>query len=255
VFPSFPEDSVVLDAPKRRTDVRSWHEHIPFAFWCIESLRPRILVELGTHRGDSYAAFCQAVARLSLPTRCFAVDTWTGDPQAGFYGDAVYRDLRRYHDRRYGTFSRLVRSTFDEAVSSFADGSIDLLHVDGLHTREATQHDFDTWRAKLSSSAVVLFHDTNVIQPGFGVWKFWEEVSASYPHFSFLHGHGLGVLLVGNEPPEAAQRLAGSSPEEVARIRALFSRLGSLAAAGKAGTAKARREFARSDDGAVGPRR
>jgi glycosyltransferase involved in cell wall biosynthesis len=222
--------SAALDVPDRLTDVTSWHTHIPFAFWCIEMLRPRVVVELGTHRGDSYSAFCQAVDRLGTETTCYAVDTWQGDPQAGFYGEDVHDELRSYHDPRYGHFSQLVRSTFDEAVSRFADGSIDLLHVDGLHTREAPQHDLETWLPKLSRSAVVLFHDTNVHAPGFGVWQFWEEIRERYPHFEFLHGHGLGVLLVGEDPPEPARRLAASTPEEVAEIRATFSRLGATVA-------------------------
>ena len=39
-----------------------------------------------------------------------------GMQHAGFYGEEVYETLQRYHDKRYGAFSRLVRSTFDEAV-------------------------------------------------------------------------------------------------------------------------------------------
>ncbi|WP_242394195.1 glycosyltransferase [Anaeromyxobacter oryzisoli] len=223
---SFPVESIVLDVPERLSDVTSWHGHIPFAFWCVEALRPRVLVELGTHRGDSYSAFCQAVQRLSLPTSCFAVDTWAGDPHAGFYGEEIYKEVRRYHDERFGSFSSLIRSTFDQAVSSFADGSIDLLHVDGLHTYDGVKHDFETWLPKLSPSAVVLFHDTNVRLPEFGVWRFWDEISGRYPHFAFPHSHGLGVLLVGGAPPESALRLASASPEDAARIRATFAQLG-----------------------------
>ena len=39
--------------PRRLTDVSAWHEHIPFAFYAVDVLRPSLFVELGTHKGDS----------------------------------------------------------------------------------------------------------------------------------------------------------------------------------------------------------
>jgi methyltransferase family protein len=239
-----PATSLARDRPRRLTGVRSWHGHIPFAFWCIESLRPRVLVELGTHRGDSYCAFCQAVDRLSLACACHAVDTWRGDHQAGYYGEDVFKDLRRHH-KRYRRFSRLLRATFGEAVTQFADGSIDLLHIDGNHTYEAVRSDFETWLPKVSRRGVILFHDTNVREGDFGVWRLWGELGPRYPHFEFLHSHGLGVLVVGEDAPEPARDLAASSPARVEQIRALFADLGSAV---EAQAELARRSAARPFD-------
>ena len=226
---AFPEGIVrpiAFETPDRLTDVTSWHGHVPFAFWMIEVLRPRVLVELGTHKGDSYCAFAQAVDHLQLSTRCYAIDTWRGDQHAGFYGDEVLEDLRQYHDPRYGRFSRLVRSTFDAAAGHFADGSIDLLHIDGLHTYDAVKHDFEMWRPRLSGRAVVLFHDINVRESDFGVWRLWDELTRDFPSFTFHHSHGLGVLAVGADVAAPIRRLTLYEEAEAGQVRRFFSRLG-----------------------------
>jgi len=216
----------VLRAPLRCTNKDSWHGHIPFAFWCIEALKPRVLVELGTHKGDSYCAFCQAVAETFADTRCYAVDTWRGDPHAGFYGDEVFEELRQYHEPRYGRFSSLLRSTFDEALSRFADGSVDVLHVDGAHGYQEVRHDFSTWLPKVGPAGAVLFHDIEVREGDFGVWRLWEELRHTYPSFSFPHSHGLGVLAVGESPPEPLRLLTRLEGQRAEDVRRLFARLG-----------------------------
>ena len=214
--------------PDYLDEASAWIEHIPFAFWIMEALGPSCFVELGTHTGVSYLAFCQAAQKLGIETRGYAVDTWQGDEHTGFYGEEVFQKLSQIHDRRYGYFSRLVRTTFDEAVRHFDDGSIELLHIDGLHTYEAVKHDFETWKPKLAPSALVLLHDTNVRERDFGVFRFWRELAQAHAHFEFLHGHGLGVLGVGSgfPPPVAALFGASRQPQTASRIRELFARFG-----------------------------
>lgn len=223
--------AIIFRKPQLNTAHAAWLAHIPFAFWVIDVLRPRVLVELGTYTGVSYCAFCQAVAELKLQTDSFAVDTWQGDPQCGYYGEEIYNKFTAYHNPRYAGFSTLLRSSFDEALQHFADASVDLLHIDGHHTYEAVKHDFHAWLPKLSSRGIVLFHDTNVHGGDFGVWSLWREVAQRYPHFEFMHGYGLGVLAVGQDLPEPLRWLTRDRtcvPHEAAEIREFFSRLGQL---------------------------
>jgi O-antigen biosynthesis protein len=223
-----------FSVPERIVHPPSWLGHIPFAFWLVDAMRPGVLVELGAHTGNSYSAFCQAIRAQGVSAACYAVDTWEGDPQAGYYGDDVFNELSAYHDPLYGAFSRLLRMTFDAASEHFADGSVDLLHIDGLHTYDAVRHDYETWLPKMSRRGVVLFHDVNVRKDDFGVWRLWEEVSATRPHFTFLHSNGLGVLGVGEDFPDDLMKLFAAQAEggtgQAAEIRGFFDRQGSSVA-------------------------
>src|SRR5258708_12411656 len=88
-----PVASAIL-LPADHLDAESaWNQHIPFAFWLVQAHRPAIFVELGTFRGTSYFSFCQAVAALRLPTRCFPVDPWQRDEHPRFYAKSVFPPL------------------------------------------------------------------------------------------------------------------------------------------------------------------
>jgi SAM-dependent methyltransferase/glycosyltransferase involved in cell wall biosynthesis len=220
------EHPICLSLPRRTVPFLSWRQHIPFGMLLVDLLKPKILVELGVHYGDSYCAFCQAVAELRLMTSCYGVDTWAGDPHASLYGPEVMADLTAHHDPLYGSFSHLIRCNFDEALQHFPDGAIDLLHIDGYHTYQAVKHDFETWLPKMSSRGVILLHDINEKQGDFGAWRVWDEVKPRFPHFEFLHCHGLGVVAAGERPPEQLGWLFEADDEKAAAIRGLFFCLG-----------------------------
>jgi hypothetical protein len=204
----------------------AWIQHLPFANLLIELARPKILVELGTHTGVSYCAFCEAVKIFQVDTRCFAIDTWEGDSHVGHYSKEILTQLRAYHDPRYGSFSRLIQSTFDNALAQFADASIDVLHIDGNHTYEAVKHDFETWKPKISDAGVVLFHDTNNKTGDFGVYRLWAEIEKEYPSFQFLFGSGLGVLAVGRNAPREIIEFLSDASANAAAVNRIFNTFG-----------------------------
>lgn len=219
------EHPLIFETPTRKVS-STWTTHVPFGFYIINILRPKIIVELGTYAGMSYCAFCQAISSMNLESKCFAIDTWAGDAQSGFYGEDVLENLRQYHDPKYGHFSELIRETFDDALSRFHDGSVDLLHIDGCHTYEAVYTDFLSWLPKMSPRGVMLFHDITETSESYGVWRFWEEVREKYPYFEFHHGHGLGLLIVGSESESLFGNLTFASDSESMLIREFFHLIG-----------------------------
>jgi glycosyltransferase involved in cell wall biosynthesis len=196
----------------------AWLEHLHFAAWVIEQQKPEIFVELGTHYGVSYFAFCQAVQRAGLTTKCYAVDHWKGDPHARLYGPAVYDTVEAYNTARYANFSALLRMDFGQALERFAPKSVDLIHFDGFHTYEAVKADFESWQPKLSTGAIAVFHDTRIYHNDFGVWQLWRELTACYPwNLEFKHGNGLGVVLLhrGDLPDSMNWLRPGSSEQNL----------------------------------------
>lgn len=175
----------------------AWGGHIPFMFCLVNYMRPRKYVELGSHYGASFFAVCQVIKQNKINCEATAVDLWQGDEHAGIYDESVYKDFTWLLNSRYPEIGKALRKDFNEAVKDFADKSIDLLHIDGLHTYEAVKNDYDTWLPKMSENGVILFHDTVVMERGFGVWKFWDEIKVKYTSFNFIHTHGLGVIVLG----------------------------------------------------------
>ena len=228
---SFDVDTLLEAAsfsPESLRPPSAWIGHLPLAAWVIRQVAPRIFVELGTHTGNSYFSFCQSVVEAGLATKCYAVDTWHGDEHAGQYDEKVFTEVNAHNEERYAGFSRLLRMTFDDALGHFPDESIELLHIDGLHTYEAVRHDFETWLPKLAPGAIVMFHDTGVRERNFGVWKLWEELQAQYPNnIEFSHSHGLGILQLNNAPEVRRQKWLQLDVSKKDRLTTYFAALGS----------------------------
>lgn len=196
----------------------AWVGLVPVGHWIVRNARPGLIVELGTFSGVSFGAFCNAVRRDKLDCRCVAVDTWAGDAHAGHYPDWIFDDVKKMVEENFAGFATMLRKTFDEALDDIADGSVDLLHIDGLHTYEAVRHDFESWLPKLSRRATVLFHDVAVMEADFGVHRYWNELRQQYAGFAFTHSAGLGVLQVGPDAPAPIKGLCQETDPALQRL-------------------------------------
>lgn len=202
-------------------------EHVPFAFWLVDALRPFGIVDLSDRPGALLAAYCQAVARLQLPTRCHAIS-----PRGiGLKGEG--EEFAAHHDTRYGQFSQLVAQSPERILAHFDEGSIDLLGIDLLGIGPGGEGAppagrYHAWLPKLSKRAIVLVHGIDDPAADSEARQFWESLADRYPHFEFLHGSGLGILGVGSDLPPALRQLFaldGLAPRSL-DVREMFARLG-----------------------------
>jgi hypothetical protein len=192
-----PSFEFIVDLPLESS---AWIGHYYFAYDLVSNTKPKIIVELGTHKGNSLFSFAQAIKDFNLDTELHGVDTWVGDEQAGFYGEEVYNKFLEIKDKYYKDVNIIPHKMFfDEAVEKFEDNSIDILHIDGLHTYDAVKHDFETWLPKVKkNTGIILFHDVCEKSDDFGVYKLWDELKEEYKTMTFKHYHGLGVLTLDN---------------------------------------------------------
>ena len=167
--------------PDRRGIHSAWWGHVPFAEW---SCAPRVQTALSSLAVlpvcpiSPFARPCSPSASIA-PATPWTPGRVTHTPAATMI--SVWRDVQQFNDARYSRISTLYRCTFDEALSRFEDGSIDILHIDGLHTYEAARHDFETWLPKMSDRGIVLFHDTTERRADFGVLATMGRVIRALP--------------------------------------------------------------------------
>ena len=178
-----------------------WSGHRDFAYDLIRWRQPATAVELGTHFGCSFFSILQAMADASGQGALHAIDTWQGDPHAGEYGEEVFQLFSDNLAALTGQIDggrvavEIHRCLFSEALPSFEDDSIDLLHIDGFHSFDALKEDFETWLPKLAPNGLVLLHDVSP-DSGYGSADYFtQQIADSYPGLAFSHNFGLGVVL------------------------------------------------------------
>lgn len=210
---------VCLSNPDRLLSADASIEHVPFAMWLVSAVRPQRLVELGTRGGNVYLASCQTVASLELSTQCFAMAIFDPDTRTDASGIAA---LRQHHDPLYGHFSALIPTTPADASQSFDLGSIDILHIDASHPLIRLEDQIRHWHPKMSRSGLIIVRGIESADLGNEDRHAWALLRTKFCCFQFHHDSGLGVLLVGSEPPEVLNAFWDSRDEDSKALKLTF---------------------------------
>jgi predicted O-methyltransferase YrrM len=217
---SFAEHYAALIEPLFCLPVKSpesgWTGHIPFLFVLMRMLRPATYVELGVASGASLIAAASAANTYQLSTMLVGIDSWEGDEHAGFYGEDIYRNLCTFFSETFPRV-RLERGFFADVLPKFATGSIDILHIDGLHTYDAVKDDFMSWFDRVSPTGVIIMHDTAVHDRGFGVFRLWNELKEHFTTIEFQQSFGLGVVILSPEDERLKPLMALARDREAMR--------------------------------------
>ena len=135
------------------------------------------------HKGDSLFAIGQSCEESNLETKIFGIDHWKGDSQAGQLDEEVFNYVSKISSENFKNI-KLVRNSFDEELMSFKDLSIDLLHLDGFHSYEASKYDLKV-ALKLQRWHYALSYVTSK-NDDFGVVDLWAEIK-DFRTVEFFH--------------------------------------------------------------------
>jgi predicted O-methyltransferase YrrM len=171
----------------------AWFQLGSLAYEIVKENRPKTIVELGSHMGYSALVMALSLKKNNIPGKIYAIDTWVGDPHAGYYGEEVYTTLKhRIVSLGLSDHIELVRDTFENAKTQFK--SIDILHIDGLHTYKAAFGDFNCYKECLHKGSLVLFHDVNTYFKE--MRQLWRQISWKYESCMVPYSHGLGIIRI-----------------------------------------------------------
>jgi hypothetical protein len=166
--------------------------------WCVKEkatkmmdliyeVKPEVCVEVGVFGGSSLFPTACALQYLGHG-QVYAIDPWANleclegysdqDPNYLWWNminlEQIYQDFRTVLYRfRLDPYCVVMRTTGEKALESFADGSIDILHIDGNHTEEVALKDAQMYLPKMKAGGYIWFDDINWSSTK----KAWEYLS------------------------------------------------------------------------------
>jgi predicted O-methyltransferase YrrM len=169
----------------------------------VQGLEPRRLVEIGTARGGTLFL----LTRVAAPDAVLvSIDLSSADDLRFGGGDIRRRrplfeafalDRQRVHLLVGNSHAVETR---DDVKRTLRGGLVDVLFIDGDHTSEGVQADYELYRELVREGGLIAFHDIVDGKPEFvgGVPDFWRSIrtpkSQEFVEDPGQGGYGIGVL-------------------------------------------------------------
>lgn len=145
----------------------------------------RYALEFGVEYGYSTTVLSQLFDHVT------GVDWFKGDPHSGEREDYYERTAQNFVNRPN---VKLIRSSYQDFIADPLNQPLrpDLIHVDVVHTYEAT---YECGRWAVNHSPVVIFHDTQHIWPEVkqAIERIANETGRDF--YNYPHCFGLGILV------------------------------------------------------------
>jgi hypothetical protein len=174
--------------------VSAWKGHRKFAEWLVNFLNPLTIVDLGVDYGYSTFVFQNSLREKKQGT-VYGIDLFFGDESTG--NRDTFKQVTSTIQEKSLDRIEIIRGDFN-CIAKLWTKPIQILHIDGSHLYENVKENFYAWSPFVVDTGIILFHDTAVESPLFGVKKFFDEIKGGYK-LNFPHSSGLGVYTKNEE--------------------------------------------------------
>jgi cephalosporin hydroxylase len=162
--------------------------------------RPKVLVEIGTALGGTLFLWC----RLADPEAVIvSIDLPAGIHGGGYpyWMSWIYRRFplpaQKLHLLRGDSHQPDVLSRLKRVLPG--DGKIDFLFIDGDHTYDGVNADFQMYSGLVRPGGLIVFHDIckHSVELNCHVDRFWQEVKNERQVHEFVHDLKQGICGIG----------------------------------------------------------
>ena len=123
------------------------------------------MIEIGSHMGESTMLF----ASTQLFSEVHALEPFDGDEEFNYLFDYEWDYIEsefRTNTRIHKDIITLHKGYSWELVDKFEDNSMDLIYIDGQHTKQDVTRDLKLYLPKLKKGGIIAGHDYHEVWPG-----------------------------------------------------------------------------------------
>lgn len=159
-------------------DLRGWNGDAPIFKRMVEEVRPKVIVEVGSWKGQSTVSLAKACKELGLDTKIYCIDTWLGAIE--FYTHPTEeRDLMKKHGYPQ-VYYQFISNLYHEGVLHMVETiplpsnvahivapQADLIYIDASHEYQDVVDDIENFSKKLNEGGIMFGDDyNNSVFPG-----------------------------------------------------------------------------------------
>lgn len=159
-------------------DMQGWGSEDPVFLDLLSTVKPKLIVEVGSWKGASAIHMARLAKALRLDTRIICIDTWLGSTEHVLGQRPEWRESLQYRHgfpQLYFTFlANVVRAGVADRIVPLANSSDnaapilaarqvapDLIYIDGAHEEDAVYRDLRNYWPLLSPDGALIGDDFN----------------------------------------------------------------------------------------------